>query len=101
MASESLYAEAQRGNDAAMVLENLAYREAMDRLKADVVQAWKKCPVRDREGQMLYLQLAKMADKFDAMLSGMVEGGKFAQAKIALDDLRNEGGARRLMRRVL
>lgn len=73
----------------------------MDALRAEVVEAWKKCPVRDKEGQVLLLQLAKLTDKFEGVLTGMVEGGKFASRQLELDDLRNESAGRKLMRRVL
>lgn len=73
----------------------------MDALRAEVVEAWKKCPVRDKEGQVLLLQLAKLTDKFEGVLSGMVEGGKFASRQLELDELRNESAGRKLMRRVL
>ena len=93
--------QAQRGIEAAQVLDNPAYRAAMDALRAEVIDAWKKCPVRDKEGQVLLLQLAKLTDKFEGVLSGMVEGGKFAQRQLELDDMRNESAGRKLMRRVL
>ena len=92
---------AQRGLEASQVLENEAYKDAMASLRAQVVEQWKSCPIRDNEGQILLLQLAKLTDKFDGILRGMVEGGKYAQRKIELDDIRNESGARKLMRRVL
>lgn len=93
--------QAQRGLEASQVLDNPAYRAAMDALRAEVIEAWKKCPVRDKEGQVLLLQLAKLTDKFEGILSGMVEGGKFAQRQLELDDMRNESAGRKLMRRVL
>jgi hypothetical protein len=91
----------QQGLDARMVLDNAAYQQAMQALRAQVVEQWKACPIRDKEGQLLLLQLAKLADKFEAILGGMVEAGKFAQHKINLDAERNESPARKLMRRVL
>ena len=93
--------QAQRGLEASQVLDNPAYRAAMDALRAEVIEAWKKCPVRDKEGQVLLLQLAKLTDKFEGVLSGMVEGGKFASRQLELDELRNESAGRKLMRRVL
>lgn len=91
----------QRGLEAGQVLDNEAYKDAMTSLRAQVVEQWKACPIRDKEGQILLLQLAKLADKFEGILQGMVESGKFADRKIKLDELRNESGARKLMRRVL
>lgn len=90
----------QRGFEASQVLDNPAYRYAMDSLKEQIVSEWKKCPVRDQEGQLLLLQLAKLAEKFEGTLTGMVEGGKLAQHKIDIDSVRNESTVRRWVRKV-
>ena len=70
-------------------------------LRSAVVEEWKKCPVRDQEGALLLLQLAKLTDKFESILVGMVESGKMAQHQIDLRELRNESKARNFMRRVV
>ena len=88
-----------RGIEAAQVLDNPAFRSAIDNMKNDIINEWKKCPVRDREGQMLLLQLIKLADKFEGSLIGMIEGGKLAQHKIDIDSARNENIIRRLARK--
>jgi hypothetical protein len=90
----------QRAQEASLVLDNPAYQEAMGQLKEAVVQQWKDCPVRDREGQLLLLQLAKLTDKFEAILKGMIETGKLAQHRIDLDRERNESLAKRFLRKV-
>lgn len=92
---------AQKGFEASQVLDNPAYKAAMEALRTEVIDAWKKCPVRDKEGQVILLQLAKLTDKFEGVLSGMMEGGKFAARQMELDDLRNESAARKMMRRVM
>lgn len=89
----------QNGISARQVLDNEAYQAAMTSLKAQVVQQWKDCPVRDKEGALLLLQLAKLADKFDGILSGMIEAGKFAEHQIGLDAERDESRARKVLRR--
>ena len=81
------------------ILDNPVYAEAMQLLKNDVIQAWKNCPVRDREGQQLLLQLVKLADKFEGILNGFIESGKLAQRKIDLDKLRSESKPKQLLRR--
>lgn len=91
----------QRATEAAMVLENEAYKEAMSALKRQVIESWKDCPVRDREGQLLLLQLAKLADKFESTLQGMIENGKLAARKIDLDSVRNESTMHRFARKVV
>lgn len=90
----------KQGLDASQVLDNPAYKAAMQSLKDEVTREWKNCPIRDREGQMLLLQLAKLTDKFEGILSGFVESGKFAHHKLVEDKLRNESKARGLLRKV-
>lgn len=92
---------ATHGVYASQVLENPAYQEAMKLLREQVVEAWKDCPVRDAEGQLLLLQLAKLTDKFEAILKGAVESGKLADHRLKLDELRNESPARKWVRRVV
>ena|SRR5688572_17813357 len=91
---------AQTGAEARQVLHNEAYKAAMVFLREQIIAQWKACPVRDREGQMLLLQLAKLTDKFESILAGYVEAGKLAQHKIDLDALRNEGKVKRNIRKV-
>lgn len=91
----------QRGIDANQVLNNEAFKDAFTVLRSAVVEEWKKCPVRDQDGALLLLQLAKLTDKFESILVGMVESGKLAQHQIDLRELRNESKARNFMRRVV
>ena len=89
-----------RGREAVAVLENEAFKAAMTGLKTAVLDQWKQCPVRDREGQVLLLQLAKLTDKFEGILVGMIENGKLAQRKIDLDEMRDESPSRRWARQI-
>ena len=93
-------AQVLRGKEAAMVLENEAFKAAMQGLKSAVLEQWKQCPVRDKEGQTLLLQLAKLTDKFEGILVGMIDNGKMAQHKLDLDDIRDESRTRRVLRKV-
>jgi hypothetical protein len=90
----------QRATEAALILSNPAYQEAMRQMKGAVIEQWKECPIRDREGQILLLQLAKLTDKFESILQGMIETGKLAQHRIDLDRERDETLARRFLRKV-
>jgi hypothetical protein len=89
------------GADAALVLDNPAFKLAMEQIKTAVVEQWKDCSVRDKEGQLLLLQMAKLADKFESMLVGTVEAGKLAQHQINLANLRDESKPRQFMRKVV
>ena len=90
-----------RGKEAQAVLDNEAFKAAMGCLKSSVQEQWKTCPIRDREGQVLLLQLAKLTDKFEGLLVGMVQSGHFAQRRIDLDKVRDEPQARQFMRRII
>lgn len=90
-----------QGREALAVLDNGAFKEAMQSLKTAVLEQWKQCPVRDREGQVLLLQLAKLTDKFEGILIGMIENGKMAKHKVDLDELRDESNARRMLRKIV
>lgn len=86
--------------NAADVIDNEAYKQAMSALKSQIVEQWKDCPVRDAEGALLLLQLAKLAEKFEGILTGMVQSGKLAQHQIKLDAERSESKTRQFFRRV-
>jgi len=92
---------ANQGRQAADVLDNPAFKAGIEAMRSEVIRQWKACPIRDAEGQLLLLQLAKLTDKFESMLSGYVQGGKLAQEQINVNALRNESATRKLMRRVL
>lgn len=90
-----------RGKEAQQILDSEAFKLAMQSLKTSVLDQWKACPVRDREGQVLLLQLAKLTDKFESILVGMVDNGNFTQRKIELDSMRDEPRARQFFRKVI
>lgn len=87
--------------NASEVLENPAFQEGMKLLRESVVSQWKECPIRDKEGQLLLLQLAKITDKFEGILTGLIERGKLAQHRIDMDALRDENALKRTARRFL
>ena len=76
------------GNDAQVLLENDAYKKAMDRMHAEIVKQWEGCPMRDTEGQTLILQMKKVAKLFEENLCSMIRAGDFAQYKIDLEAAR-------------
>jgi hypothetical protein len=95
-----LHATVEHARKAAEVLDNEAFKTAMNDLREAITGEWKACPIRDREGQMLLLQMAKMVDKFEGLLVGRIEAGKMAGKKLQLDNIRNESAPRRFMRKV-
>ncbi len=92
---------AQRGQEAAQILDSEAFNAAFRAVREKIISQWKESSVRDAEGQRLLHQMIRIADDFESALRGTIEAGKFAQAQIDLSELRNESPARKLMRRVL
>jgi hypothetical protein len=90
-----------RGLEAAQILESVAYVDAMRMLRETLVEKWKTVSLRDAEGQRLTLQMMKLADTFEGLLSGMVEAGKLARHQVDIDRHRNESAARKIVRRIL
>jgi hypothetical protein len=90
-----------RGQEAAQVLDNEAFKLAMDSLRQSGIDAMLACPIRDNEGRLLLAQYVKVVDKFRSDLYSMIESGKFASRQIELDKLRNEPKARQFVRKVL
>jgi len=89
------------GKEAALVLDSPAFSEAMQWMKAETQQEWLKCPIRDKEGQQLILITARIIEKFEASLRGMIESGKYAEHQIEKRDLRTEGVVKRTMGKFL
>jgi len=88
----------QRGIDATQVLDNAAFNEAFALLNEAVLSQLDACPIRDHEGRLLLTQLRKIAFMYEGMLRGMVETGKLAKHKIDMNNLRDEGAGRKLLR---
>jgi hypothetical protein len=91
--------QATRGLEAQQVIDNPAYQTAMRLLKESVDKEWRKADVRDREGQMLLLQFRKTVDRFEQILAGLVDTGRYAERKIVDDQIRNENALRKGVRR--
>lgn len=92
--------QATRGIEAQQIIDNPAYQKAMQWLKESVDKEWRKSDVRDSEGQRLLLQFRKTVDRFEQILTGMVDAGRYAECKIMDDKNRNENALRRTSRRV-
>ena len=90
---------ARMGEYARQALDNPALAEALKRLHELAQEQFKRTDIRDAEGLKLARQFAAVTDDFETILKRMVEGGKLAQ--LNLDKHRDEGAARRVVRKVL
>lgn len=101
MTESELQRQSDMGVHAAQVLENPAFAEAFEAMRASIVTAWAAADVRDTEGQQLLLQQIKIVERLKGTLAGMIDRGKLANSKMPVDDLQRESPMRRAMRRVL
>lgn len=90
---------ARMGEYARQALDNPAMSEALKRLHELALEQFKRTDIRDAEGLKLARQFAAVTDDFETILKRMIEGGRLAQ--INLDKHRDEGAARRVVRKVL
>ena len=90
---------ARMGDYARQALDNPARSEALKRLHELALEQFKRTDIRDAEGLKLARQFAAVTDDFETILKRMIEGGRLAQ--INLDKHRDEGAARRVVRKVL
>jgi hypothetical protein len=82
MNDKNLQNEMDRAEHAQRLLSDTLLQDALNAIKAEVVKTWIECPARDSEGKEALWQLAKTADKFEALLKGYVETGKLASANL-------------------
>lgn len=92
-----------RGIEAARVLENPAFKDGIEALKAATLASLKKVGSRDDQGRLIATMYLKLADTLEEVLGGFIEAGKFADHNLqrAMDSVRDEHPARKIMRRIL
>ena len=73
--------DVNQGRAASEVLDNPAFKEALQLLREAVVQQWREHPISDKEGALILLQYAKVTDRFEGVLSSLIERGKLAQQR--------------------
>jgi hypothetical protein len=67
------------GRNAALVLENPAYKAAWTALRDSISAAWRNCAVGDTDTMELLHSQARMLDTLQNLMSQAVNGGKAAQ----------------------
>jgi len=75
--------EAQRGRTAEQLLESPMFREAMDGIRAGIIEKWRSCPIRDREGQHELKLMDKLLSDIEGYIKQVADSGKMA--KITLE----------------
>lgn len=82
MNERQILSEIDRAEHASRLLNDQLLQDALKAIKDEVTRTWLECPARDHEGKEALWQLAKTADKFEALLRGHIETGKLAQMNL-------------------
>lgn len=71
-----------RAEKARQLLEEPLIKEFLDALERDVADAWKRCPIRDKEGQHELLLMVQTVLKFKALFAKCLADGEVAKADL-------------------
>jgi len=75
---EQLRREAERGRQAAQVLEHPLFVEAFGAYRARLLEEWEASPVRDTEGRERLWLMVKTVDAVRGHLEGLLQTGRMA-----------------------
>jgi hypothetical protein len=70
--------EMRRGEDAARILAEPLFKEAMEKVRSEVIAQWSAAPARDTQGREWLWQFYQVAAKFENTLVSVMETGKMA-----------------------
>lgn len=79
---QQLIRETGRGARASALLASDIYREAMQRVEAGIVDAWKASPIRDVEGQTYLRLMMKCLSDLQGHIKDAAETGKMAEVQL-------------------
>ncbi len=74
--------ELDRGSRAKDILENELYRESWDTVEQALIQKWRDCPIRDKEGQHELKLMLKLLQDAKGHLERVMESGKLAESRL-------------------
>ena len=75
--------DARRGEQAVALLNHPLLREAFDKIKSELTDAWISSPARDVEGrESLYLSL-KLLNQVESHMTSVINTGKMAEVLLS------------------
>ena len=81
----SIDEQIRRGEAAARVLAEPVLKDALEAMKREIIAQWSATPARDAEGREWVWRHYKITERFEAMLNGFVQTGRFERLKIEKD----------------
>lgn len=71
-----------RGEAARRIMDDEVFKSSMQKLEADICEAWAQMPIRDKEGQHELLLMMQTARKFKALLQTILQTGEYEKSQI-------------------
>ena len=78
----NLHTESQRGHTAKQLLENDIYKETFTLLRESIIQKWRDCPIRDKDGQHELKLMDKILSDIERHIKQVAETGKLADIQL-------------------
>lgn len=86
--------EIKRGEEAARLMQNPVYVEALQKVRETIIKTWENAPIRDKEGQNELKLMLKLLNDVQHNVETVIQTGKLAKLQIE----REEGRLRSAIR---
>jgi hypothetical protein len=73
-------------DQAKLVLENEAFKQAFEDIKQEITEQWTTSPARDQDGREKLFLMLKMLDKVQLCLRSSLDSGKLAAKELAYQE---------------
>ena len=74
--------ESERGFEASKLLENKIFTESINNLRESIIDKWRSCPIRDREGQHELKLMDKVLSDIVGYIKQVADTGKMADIQL-------------------
>ena len=78
----NLNQEVQNGLDAQKIIENPLVQNAFNSIRAGIIEKWRSCPIRDKEGQHELKLMDKLLTDLEGYFKTVIESGKMAEFQL-------------------
>lgn len=82
--------EVARGDRAKAILDDEIYQEAWREVEAAIIQKWRECPIRDRDGAHELKLMLKLLEDVHGHINTVMQSGKMAAMQLEAEKKRKE-----------
>lgn len=91
------FEEAQLGFEAKQLLENPLFQQAIENVRQGILEKWRACPVRDKEGAHELKLMDKVLTDIEGYIKQVLDTGKMAEIQLDAErkmQMLKQGGIR-------